>query len=249
MSLLMTYKTQGRVPTLSPLVPRAFTIEAPVSPPWRNLRAIGAIPPDVSRFTTLVTSDGSPLGRTWPTLTIGRRSRFRTLAIGHRLHQSPDVHVQLTRLCQSVDDDDDDDGTATECREERDNPPVEIPTLGVQGFPEVSFESLREAQLADETMAPVLRWKEEGDRPDWQTVTDKSLTLKTYLSQWDMLAVKDGVLVKRWESDDGREFRWLLALPRSLRRQVLDMLHSSKTANHLGREKTMLKVRERRTTG
>ena len=96
-----------------------------------------------------------------------------------------------------------------------------------------------------ESIAPVLRWKEQGERPDWKVVSDKSPTLKCYWSQWDMLAVKEGVLVKRWESDDGKEFKCLLVLPRSLRKQALDMLHSSKTAGHLGREKTMPKVRER----
>ena len=79
--------------------------------------------------------------------------------------------------------------------------------LRIRSIPEVSLESLPEAQLSDETMAPVLLWKEDGDRPDWQTVTDESPTLKTYWSQCDMMAVRYGVLVKRWVSDDGREFK------------------------------------------
>ena len=56
---------------------------------------------------------------------------------------------------------------------------------------------MREAQLTDESIAPVLRWKEQGERPDWKDVSDKSPTFKCYWSQWDMLAVKEGVLVKR----------------------------------------------------
>ena len=115
----------------------------------------------------------------------------------------------------------------------------------VQSIPEVSFESLLDAQLADETIGPVLRWTEGGSRPDWDTISGKSPALKTNWSQWDMLSVQEGVLVKRWESQDGKEFKWLLVLPRSLRTQVLDMLHASKSAGHLGREKTLPKVRER----
>ena len=133
----------------------------------------------------------------------------------------------------------------SECYGTGDGPTLELPVLKVQSVPEVPLSSMREAQLIDESIAPVLRWKEQGERPDWKEVSDKSPTLKCYWSQWDMLAVKEGVLVKRWESDDGKEFKWLLVLPRSLRKQALDMLHSSKTAGHLGREKTMPKVRER----
>ena len=80
-----------------------------------------------------------------------------------------DVESEQGVPSESDDDDNDDDGTVTGCGEEHDSSPVEIPTLRVQGIPEVSFESLREAQLADGTMAPVLHWKEEGGRPDWQT--------------------------------------------------------------------------------
>ncbi len=60
-----------------------------------------------------------------------------------------------------------------------------------------------------------------------------------------MLSVQEGVLVNRWVSLNGKEFKWLLVLPRSLRKQVLDMLHASKSAGHLGREKMLSKVRER----
>lgn len=124
-------------------------------------------------------------------------------------------------------------------------PTISSLTLKVQSIPEVSLKSLREAQLSDETMGPLLRWKETGERPDWKVVSNKSPALKSYWSQWDMMAVRDGVLVKRWESNDGKEFKWLLVLPHALRKKVLDTLHSSKTAGHLGREKTLPKVREK----
>jgi len=113
-------------------------------------------------------------------------------------------------------------------------------------IPEVSVAAIREAQLADETMAPIVKWKEsEGERPKWEEIAIKSAALKTYWGQWEALAVRKGVLMKRWESEDGKEFKWLLVLPKSLRKKVLDSLHSSKTAGHLGREKTLPKVRGR----
>ena len=112
--------------------------------------------------------------------------------------------------------------------------------------PEITFQAIRDAQLADQTMALILELKERGEeRPPWQDVSELPAALKGYWAQWNTLAVKKGVLVKRWESDDGREVRWLIVLPRGLRERVMEELHSSKTAGHLGRDKTLPKVRER----
>ncbi len=152
---------------------------------------------------------------------------------------------KLWDTCTESSDVNSSDSETCETDDDHDNHLESAPMFRVQCVPEVSLQSMREAQLDDEIIAPVLRWKEEGNRPDWETVTDKSPALKTYWSQWNMLSVKEGVLVKRWESDDGKEFKWLTVLPRSLRKQALDMLHSSKTAGHLGREKTLPKVRDR----
>ena len=122
----------------------------------------------------------------------------------------------------------------------------EIKARRVSVVPEISMAEIREAQMADETIAPILKWKEEGvERPTWKEVSAQSVALKTYWSHWDMLSVRGGALMKRWESDDGNDLKWLLILPRSLRKRVLDELHAAKTAGHLGREKTLPKVRER----
>ena len=116
----------------------------------------------------------------------------------------------------------------------------------VAADPEITFQAIRDAQLADQTMALILELKERGEeRPPWQDVSELPAALKGYWAQWNTLAVKKGVLVKRWESDDGREVRWLIVLPRGLRERVMEELHSSKTAGHLGRDKTLPKVRER----
>eukprot|EP00057_Strongylocentrotus_purpuratus_P018268 XP_011672742.1 PREDICTED: protein NYNRIN-like [Strongylocentrotus purpuratus] len=57
--------------------------------------------------------------------------------------------------------------------------------------------------------------------------------------------MKDGVLVRRWESSDGKEISWKVVLPHSLRHTVLTELHSSKTACHLGVNKLLHKVQQR----
>ena len=112
--------------------------------------------------------------------------------------------------------------------------------------PEITFEMIREAQLADETIEPILSRREgSGERQPWEEVSKLSAATKTYWAQWNVLSVKKGVLAKRWESSDGKIVRWLIVLPKGLRRRVFDELHSSKTAGHLGREKTLPKIGER----
>ncbi len=89
-------------------------------------------------------------------------------------------------------------------------------------IPKVSVAEIREAQLADEVIGPVLKWKESGpERPKWEEVAIRSAALKTYWSQWEVLAVKEGVLMKKWESENGRVFKWLLVLPQLLREKML----------------------------
>ncbi len=116
----------------------------------------------------------------------------------------------------------------------------------VQAEPEITLEAIREAQLDDDSMSFILKEKEKGgDRPSWEFVAASSASEKTYWSLWNVLAMKEGVLVKRWENGDGTVVKWLTVLPKTLRKRVLDELHASPTAGHLGRNKTLPKVQER----
>ena len=60
-----------------------------------------------------------------------------------------------------------------------------------------------------------------------------------------ILCVKEGVMYRRWESDDGKETRFLLVVPKTLRRFVLSQLHDSTAGAHLGIGKSLFKVRDR----
>jgi len=112
--------------------------------------------------------------------------------------------------------------------------------------PGVTLPMIREAQRRDETIEPIFSRKERGEaKPKWEEISPYSVKVKTYWKQWELLAVKEGVLVKRWESDDGKEVRWLIVLPSELRNQVLDELHASNASGHMGRNKTLPKVRDR----
>ena len=119
-------------------------------------------------------------------------------------------------------------------------------TCSVSVEPEITFEMIRKAQLEDEAISAILTRKEEGgDKPAWEDVSKLPVASKTYWGLWQLLEVKKGVLTKKWESEDGKTIRWLTVLPKTLRARVLDEVHASKTAGHLGRKKVLPKLRER----
>ena len=127
------------------------------------------------------------------------------------------------------------------------NAPEGRPTVSmVTREPWCTNEMIREAQEKDETMGWLLKAKRElGVRPSWDAVTPATTTTKTYWLSWDRIALRDGVLCRRWESDTGAEIRWQILLPSGLHATVLDELHGGKTGGHLGHRKTVGKVRQR----
>jgi hypothetical protein len=66
-------------------------------------------------------------------------------------------------------------------------------------------QALRREQLGDSDVGPLMREVEAGQRPEWRDISDRSPTYKSYWAQWKSLAVSDGVLIRRWESTDGRK--------------------------------------------
>ncbi|GFU08046.1 uncharacterized protein TNCV_1527811 [Trichonephila clavipes] len=59
------------------------------------------------------------------------------------------------------------------------------------------------------------------------------------------LHLRSGVLYRKWESDDGKTFRWQLILLKIRVSTVLKELHGSPTGGHFGVMKTLQKFRER----
>ncbi|KAF8771470.1 Retrovirus-related Pol polyprotein like [Argiope bruennichi] len=70
-------------------------------------------------------------------------------------------------------------------------------------------------------------------------------TTKRYWALWDSLHLRNDVLYRKWESDDGKAFRWQLILPKTRVSTVLKELHGSPTGGLFGVKKTLQKVRER----
>jgi len=68
--------------------------------------------------------------------------------------------------------------------------------------------------------------KENGySRPEWSEVFAVHKETKTYLAQYERFELRDGLLHRRRESEDGKQVRWQLVLPETFRDKVLDDLH------------------------
>ncbi|GFT31359.1 retrovirus-related Pol polyprotein from transposon 412 [Trichonephila clavipes] len=109
-----------------------------------------------------------------------------------------------------------------------------------------SDESVRKDQLADPEIKPILEFKESSDeKPSWQDIASFHPTTKRYWALRDALHLRNGVSYRKWESDNGKTFRWQLILPTTRVSTVLKELHGSPTGSHFGVIKTLQKVCER----
>ncbi|UYV73248.1 K02A2.6-like [Cordylochernes scorpioides] len=105
-------------------------------------------------------------------------------------------------------------------------------------------QALRNAQREDRDLLPVINWKESGERPSWEDVTSHTPKTKSLWFLCNSLTLRDGVLYRKWESEDGKHESWKLVLPRSHVPLALQEMHSSPTGDHFGIRKTLAKVRE-----
>ncbi|GFT54260.1 retrovirus-related Pol polyprotein from transposon 412 [Trichonephila clavipes] len=100
----------------------------------------------------------------------------------------------------------------------------------------IDLHSIREARVTLDALSQLAR-----HRPFHPTT-------KRYWALWDSLHLKNGVLYRKWESDDRKTFRWQLILPKTRDSTVLKELHGSPTGGHFGVMKTLQKVRPRKRT-
>ncbi|UYV82242.1 K02A2.6-like [Cordylochernes scorpioides] len=92
---------------------------------------------------------------------------------------------------------------------------------------------------------------QESDEVEEQHRTGQALKksstpkTKSLWSLWNSLTLRDGVLYRKWEIEDGKHESWKLVLPRSHVPLALQEMHSSPTGGHFGIRKTLAKARER----
>ena len=70
--------------------------------------------------------------------------------------------------------------------------------------------------------------------------------LKMYwANQWNLIDICDGVLCRKWVTPDGEIDSWMIILPVDLRPLVLQELHNTKSAGHMGETQTLDRIKMR----
>ncbi|GFW95101.1 retrovirus-related Pol polyprotein from transposon 412 [Trichonephila clavipes] len=88
-----------------------------------------------------------------------------------------------------------------------------------------SDESVRKDQMADSEIKPIIEFKESSDEmPSLKDIAPFHPTTKRYWALWDSLHLRNAVLYRKWESDDGKTFSWQLILPKTRVSTVLKEL-------------------------
>ena len=103
-----------------------------------------------------------------------------------------------------------------------------------------------EQQKTDPETAALYTAIESGKaRPEWEEVALLPEGTKVLWWQWVRLAIRQGVLCRRWEAAIGNEVTWQVILPTHLRKQFIKQVHENMTGGHLGKAKTELQVSRR----
>ncbi|GFW26884.1 retrovirus-related Pol polyprotein from transposon 412 [Trichonephila clavipes] len=85
----------------------------------------------------------------------------------------------------------------------------QVTALSISALDPWSDESVRNDQLTHPEIKPITEFKESSDeRPSWQNIASFHPTTKRYRALWDSLQLRNGVLYRKWESDDGKTFKW-----------------------------------------
>ena len=112
--------------------------------------------------------------------------------------------------------------------------------------PSWTVTNLRSSQVMDPDLKKILAWKQnQTSQPAFREIEGTSKATRSLWAQWNRLQLENGVLYRRWETDDGHGTRLQLVLPRSMVSEVLSALHDAPSAGHLGVTKTLERVRER----
>ena len=135
-------------------------------------------------------------------------------------------HLQWDRFNEDVDDVE----------------PVIIRSLTSNWFPQYSPKEVRQKQLEDPTLAPILEWLEEG-APSALEISMAEPHVRQLWSNQKRLELHQDVLFYRTEQDGATPPRTLLLVPDSMKKEVLDNCHDHMCSGHMGRDKTFTKCR------
>ena len=100
-------------------------------------------------------------------------------------------------------------------------------------------------QEKDPDIGIILNWKINGNRPYGTTVTASSPETRHYWNYWSSLEIVQGVLCKKFHTQDGNSTYLQFIVPHTLRQEIMYSMHNGLLSGHLGRKKTTDKILQR----
>ena len=98
---------------------------------------------------------------------------------------------------------------------------------------------VKEAQEKDPVISYFLQLKRREEKPQWDDISAQGNELKSLWAQWESFTFdKDGLLCREL-AGPGKTRRMQVVIPLSLVDTVLEMLHDSVTAGHMGARRTL----------
>ena len=109
-----------------------------------------------------------------------------------------------------------------------------------------SFEELVRTQEADPDIGPIVSLlKLNADNTTWESISLSSRDTKTLWGMWPRLAIRNGLLKKKFETADGSSERWQIVWPNELRQEFLRIAHSGMTGGHMRKRRTAVAIQSR----
>jgi hypothetical protein len=106
-------------------------------------------------------------------------------------------------------------------------------------------DNIKTLQQNDEILSQIFLWKSNNKKPTWSDISHTSPEIKFYWSRLNSFIIKDEILYRKWESNDGKNYDLHLVIPKSLNGFVLNQVHNTLTGGHLGVRKTLYKIKKR----
>ena len=100
------------------------------------------------------------------------------------------------------------------------------------------MSELRDKQLKDPDIAPVIKWKEDGRRPSGKAISSQSPATRHYWLYYDALFLTEGVLFRRFIKRDGIGCHVQFVVPRTMKDAIMYQVHNALPGGHLGRLRT-----------
>ncbi len=112
-------------------------------------------------------------------------------------------------------------------------------------LPSVSRRDLRQQQLSDPSIGPILKAMDRGRKPSLEELKGEDREAHQLAQLWEQLKLVDGVLHRRYEDSRGSTSHLQMVVPSALRANILHELHGGAIGGHLGAEKTIGRLKER----